>query len=130
MKLEVLFFISVIALASANNRGNIKSFKSFSKLCKFEQSEKSLKSDGTNVLKFYYFPFEGYSSNVNLPNVGMAAAVETSSGSFSSGNKDCQDYMGRIIIHGMHFVPVGVDMCKLCICDNGVQKVEKSFFWI
>jgi hypothetical protein len=60
---------------------------------------------------------------VNLPNVGMN--VESNSG---SGGKDCQDYMGRTIIHGMHYVPVGADMCKLCICDNGVQKVKTKSF--
>lgn len=65
---------------------------------------------------------EGYSSNVNLPNVGMSA-VETSS-SLGSG-KECSDYMGRVIAHGMHYVPVGADMCKMCICADGVQNVKK-----
>jgi hypothetical protein len=27
----------------------------------------------------------------------------------------------------MHFVPPGVDMCKLCICENGHAKVRENF---
>lgn len=41
-----------------------------------------------------------------------------------NNNADCRDYTGRSIQHGMHFVPPGIDMCKLCICDNGQPKVK------
>lgn len=37
---------------------------------------------------------------------------------------ECRDYTGRTIQHAMHFVPPGVDMCKLCICENGHAKVS------
>jgi len=41
-----------------------------------------------------------------------------------NNNADCRDYTARSIQHGMHFVPPGIDMCKLCICDNGQPKVK------
>lgn len=41
-----------------------------------------------------------------------------------NNNADCRDYTGKSIQHGMHFVPPGIDMCKLCICDNGQPKVK------
>ncbi|KAG5680119.1 hypothetical protein PVAND_009644 [Polypedilum vanderplanki] len=39
-----------------------------------------------------------------------------------NNNGECRDYTGRAIQHAMHFVPPGVDMCKLCICENGHAK--------
>ena len=42
---------------------------------------------------------------------------------------ECRDYTGRSIQHAMHFVPPGVDMCKLCICENGHAKVSSTFFF-
>lgn len=41
---------------------------------------------------------------------------------------ECRDYTGRTIQHAMHFVPPGVDMCKLCICENGHAKVRVVVF--
>ncbi|XP_072937852.1 uncharacterized protein [Epargyreus clarus] len=38
---------------------------------------------------------------------------------------DCTDVRGRIISHGLHYVP-GPDTCTLCICDNGLPKVCKA----
>lgn len=43
-----------------------------------------------------------------------------------SAGGECRDYTGRTIQHAMHFVPPGVDMCKLCICENGHAKVRTS----
>lgn len=44
-----------------------------------------------------------------------------------SAAAECRDYTGRTIQHAMHFVPPGVDMCKLCICENGHAKVCHSY---
>ncbi|XP_041980688.1 uncharacterized protein LOC121734262 isoform X2 [Aricia agestis] len=38
---------------------------------------------------------------------------------------DCTDLRGRVISHGLHYVP-GPDTCTLCVCDNGLPKVCKS----
>lgn len=42
---------------------------------------------------------------------------------------ECLDINGRMILHAMHFVPAGTDMCKLCICESGHSKVKDIFFW-
>lgn len=34
---------------------------------------------------------------------------------------DCSDLRGRVISHGIHYVP-GPNSCNLCICDNGLPK--------
>jgi hypothetical protein len=49
---------------------------------------------------------------------GMATSV-----GIPNPTGECRDYTGRSIQHAMHFVPPGVDMCKLCICENGHAKV-------
>ncbi|KAM3965525.1 LOW QUALITY PROTEIN: uncharacterized protein ACR2FA_000371 [Aphomia sociella] len=38
---------------------------------------------------------------------------------------DCTDLRGRVISHGLHYVP-GPDTCTLCVCDNGLPKVCKA----
>ncbi|XP_050424914.1 uncharacterized protein LOC126836014 isoform X2 [Adelges cooleyi] len=40
-------------------------------------------------------------------------------------NANCQDYFGRNIVQGMHYVP-GPDTCTLCVCDNSVAKWCKA----
>lgn len=59
---------------------------------------------------------------------GSSSSAQTSLSSAPNGNSngnngECRDYTGRAIQHAMHFVPPGVDMCKLCICENGHAKV-------
>lgn len=54
-------------------------------------------------------------SNSMANSIGIGSAVG-----------ECRDYTGRTIQHAMHFVPPGVDMCKLCICENGHAKVFTS----
>ncbi|XP_041980997.1 cysteine-rich motor neuron 1 protein-like [Aricia agestis] len=39
--------------------------------------------------------------------------------------RGCTDLRGRVISHGLHYVP-GPDICKICVCDNGMPKVCKS----
>ncbi|XP_047995899.1 uncharacterized protein LOC125233813 [Leguminivora glycinivorella] len=38
---------------------------------------------------------------------------------------DCTDLRGRLISHGLHYVP-GPDTCTLCVCDNGGPKACKA----
>ncbi|XP_073959954.1 uncharacterized protein isoform X2 [Choristoneura fumiferana] len=38
---------------------------------------------------------------------------------------DCTDLRGRLIAHGLHYVP-GPDTCTLCVCDNGLPKACKA----
>ncbi|XP_063829809.1 integral membrane protein DGCR2/IDD [Ostrinia nubilalis] len=42
-----------------------------------------------------------------------------------SAQGDCTDFRGRLISHGLHYVP-GPDTCTLCVCDNGIPKVCKA----
>lgn len=46
-------------------------------------------------------------------------------GANSNLNGDCKDVNGRIVEHGLHYVP-GPDTCRLCICDNGYAKGCKA----
>ena len=62
---------------------------------------------------------------------GSSSSAQTSLSSAPNGNSngnngECRDYTGRAIQHAMHFVPPGVDMCKLCSCENGHAKVRVS----
>lgn len=41
--------------------------------------------------------------------------------------QECQDNTGRMVKHSMHFVPQGIDNCKMCVCDNGKAKVCTNF---
>lgn len=65
----------------------------------------------------------GYASSVNLPNVGTESLGSNSG--ISTKNGECIDYTGRAVMHSMHYVPAGFDMCKLCICENGQPKVRR-----
>lgn len=67
----------------------------------------------------------GYASSVNLPNIGTSLE-STNGNSGSSNNGECRDYTGKVVFNAMHFVPSGVDMCKLCICENGQPKVREK----
>lgn len=40
-------------------------------------------------------------------------------------SQECTDFRGRVISHGLHYVP-GPDTCTLCVCDNGIPKVCKA----
>lgn len=57
---------------------------------------------------------------------GTSGAANSMANSIGIGSAagECRDYTGRTIQHAMHFVPPGVDMCKLCICENGHPKVR------
>lgn len=57
---------------------------------------------------------------------GTSGASNSMANSIGIGSAtgECRDYTGRTIQHAMHFVPPGVDMCKLCICENGHAKVR------
>mgnify|MGYP003471570206 CR=1 len=70
----------------------------------------------------------GYASSVNLPNIGTN--TETIINNSGGNNGECRDYTGRAVMHSMHFVPPGVDMCKLCICENGHPKVRIFFLFL
>lgn len=64
---------------------------------------------------------------------GKSAAngqVNNNLNSKSNNNGECRDYTGRAIQTGMHFVPAGVDMCRLCICENGQAKVNVEIFFV
>jgi hypothetical protein len=39
-------------------------------------------------------------------------------------NIECRDFAGNQIQNAMHFVPSGPDICKLCVCENGLAKVR------
>lgn len=38
--------------------------------------------------------------------------------------EDCRDTRGKSVKHGGHFVPPGIDQCKLCVCNNGIATVS------
>lgn len=61
---------------------------------------------------------------------GTSGASNSMANSIGIGSAagECRDYTGRTIQHAMHFVPPGVDMCKLCICENGHAKVSLRLF--
>ncbi|KAL7035461.1 hypothetical protein ACKWTF_008384 [Chironomus riparius] len=67
------------------------------------------------------------SVTADLPNVG-ASSIENGKSLMNgmNNNGDCRDYTGRSVQHGMHFVPPGADICKLCVCDNGQAKSWRS----
>lgn len=61
---------------------------------------------------------------------GRAGLKDTSEGSdlLHDHRSECIDSNGRWIQHAMHFVPPGIDSCKLCICENGFAKVSPTIF--
>lgn len=52
-----------------------------------------------------------------MSDVGCCAGV--------ASQGDCTDLRGRLIAHGLHYVP-GPDTCTLCVCDNGLPKACKA----
>jgi hypothetical protein len=70
--------------------------------------------------KLFFFP-----RAASYGSAGSSGASNSMANSIGIGSAagECRDYTGRTIQHAMHFVPPGVDMCKLCICENGNPKV-------
>lgn len=81
----------------------------------------------STLLIFYQFFF--LSTLASYGSAGSSGASNSMANSIGIGSAagECRDYTGRTIQHAMHFVPPGVDMCKLCICENGHAKVRKHF---
>jgi hypothetical protein len=89
-----------------------------------------------SIVVFYYQPTTHFSSSNNniyvfflslaasYGSAGSSGASNSMANSIGSAAGECRDYTGRTIQHAMHFVPPGVDMCKLCICENGHAKVS------
>lgn len=65
-------------------------------------------------------------STASYGSAGTGASSMANSIGIGSAAGECRDYTGRTIQHAMHFVPPGVDMCKLCVCDNGNAKVSRN----
>ena len=74
-------------------------------------------------MMFFFHPTASYGSSAGSS--GASNSMANSIG-IGSATGECRDYTGRSIQHAMHFVPPGVDMCKLCICENGHAKVNFS----
>lgn len=65
----------------------------------------------------------------------IPASFSVGGNSYNLGNtinlrlepQQCQDISGRVVNHGSHYVPTGLDNCKMCVCDNGSPKVTQLF---
>lgn len=92
---------------------------------------------GVDLLEIFQKIFLKYNfyiiADMNTENGTLSSTVTTLSDHVNTetsfhNNLECRDNRGRVVQHGMHFIPPGVDMCILCICHNGHSTVNIQEF--
>lgn len=59
----------------------------------------------------------------------LLCIVQGASGAFGSIVSlpgECRDVNGKKVEQDAHYVPPGSDVCRLCLCDNGLPKACKA----
>uniref|UniRef100_A0A8D8FXN0 Integral membrane protein DGCR2/IDD n=1 Tax=Culex pipiens TaxID=7175 RepID=A0A8D8FXN0_CULPI len=61
--------------------------------------------------------------------IWILSIVKESAGAFGSVVSlpgECRDVNGKKVEQDAHYVPPGSDVCRLCLCDNGLPKACKA----